>query len=130
MQEESIFTKIIRGEIPAHKIYEDSRTLAILDINPLSDGHTLVIPKVQVDKIYDLPDDDFANLWLVAKKIAKHYDEILGCRIGFVVEGLDVAHAHIHVVPLEDSDVLKLHHGHPVHTTEEDFAKIEEKLKF
>lgn len=125
---DDIFTKIQKHEVPANFIYEDERTFAILDNNPLSDGHTLVIPKVAVDKIYDLSDEDFANLWLVAKKIAKHYDEVLGVRVGFVVEGLDVPHAHIHLVPLEDSDVLRLHHGHPVHTTTADFASIRDRL--
>lgn len=123
-----IFDKIAKHEVPADFIYEDDRTFAILDINPLADGHTLVIPKVAVDKIYDLPDDDYVNLWLVAKKIAKHYQKVLGVRIGFVVEGLDVPHAHIHLVPLEDRDVLKLHHGHPVHINASDIARIREKL--
>lgn len=124
---EDIFQKIIAGEIPSHKIYEDARTIAILDINPLADGHTLVIPKVAVDKIYDLADDDFTNLWLVAKKIARHYEEILHTRIGFVVEGVDVPHAHIHLVPLYDADVLRLHHGHPF---SENFDEIAQKLRF
>lgn len=120
---DDIFAKIIAGEIPAHKIYEDERVMAILDINPLSDGHTLVIPKVAVDKIYDLSDDDYVNLWLIAKKIAKHLEKVLGARVGFVVEGVDVPHAHIHVVPLYDSDVLRLHHGHPVSDDLESIAK-------
>ena len=123
-----IFEKIAKHEMPANFIYEDDRTFAILDINPLADGHTLVVPKVAVDKIYDLSDDDYANLWLVAKKIAKHYEKVLGMRIGFVVEGLDVPHAHIHLVPLEDRDVLRLHHGHPVHTDAPDIARIRDKL--
>ena len=97
--EDSVFTKIINGELPSHKVYEDDRALAFLDIMPDEEGHTLVIPKKQVDKIYDLDDEIFTHLWLVAKKIAKHYEELLGLRMVFHVIGVDVPHAHIHIVP-------------------------------
>lgn len=126
---DSIFTKIIRGEVPCHKIYEDTKTFAMLDIDPLSDGHVLVFPKVQIDKIYDLDQDDYAALGAAAKKIARHMEKILGVRIGFVVEGLAVPHAHIHLVPLYDGDVLKLHHGYPVKKSDAELAKIAEKLR-
>ena len=95
----SVFTKIINGEFPCYKIYEDEMVIAFLDIMPDEEGHTLVIPKKQIDKIYDLDDETYAHLWLVAKKIAKHYEELLGLRMIFHVIGVDVPHAHIHVVP-------------------------------
>ena len=97
--EDSIFTKIIKGDIPSHKIYEDDTVLAFLDIMPDEEGHTLVVPKQQVDKIYDLDDETYTHLWLIAKKIARHYEEVLGQRVIFHVIGVDVPHAHIHVVP-------------------------------
>lgn len=97
--EDSIFTKIIKGEISSHKVYEDDAVLAFLDIMPDEEGHTLVVPKKQIDKIYDLDDETYAHLWLVAKKIAKHYEDLLSQRVIFHVVGVDVPHAHIHVVP-------------------------------
>ncbi len=105
--QDSIFTKIIKGEIPSHKIYEDDKTFAFLDIYPDEEGHTLVVPKVQVDKIYDLNDEDYGHLWMVAKKIAKHYEETLGKRVIFHVIGVDVPHAHIHVVPYDPANHAK-----------------------
>jgi histidine triad (HIT) family protein len=99
--QDSIFTKIIKGEIPSHKVYEDETTIAFLDIHPDEEGHTLVVPKQQVDKIYDLDDEIFTHLWLVAKKIAKHYEDTLGRRVVFHVVGVDVPHTHIHLVPYD-----------------------------
>jgi len=100
----TIFTKIINGEIPSYKIYEDEKTFAFLDIFPQSPGHTLVVPKVEVDKIYDLPDDYYNTLWATAKKLAKHYENILGKRIFFKVIGTDVPHTHIHIVPQDNEN--------------------------
>jgi histidine triad (HIT) family protein len=97
---DSIFTKIIRGEIPAHKIYEDSKTLAFLDIHPKTQGHTLVVPKAQVDEFQDLSDEDYLAVMKTAKKVAKRLKEVLGAkRIGLEIIGVDVPHAHIHVFP-------------------------------
>lgn len=99
----SIFTKIIQGEIPSYKVAEDSQFYAFLDINPLSKGHALVVPKMEVDYIYDLEDDLLKDLHLFAKKVAKAIEKVINCkRIGVVVYGLDVAHAHIHLIPLVD----------------------------
>ena len=109
--EDSIFTKIIKGEIPCHKIYEDEKVLAFLDIYPDEKGHTLVIPKKQIDKIYDLDDGDYTHLWLVAKKLAVHYEKILGLRMTLKVIGIDVPHAHIHLVPFDP----KNHPAHAMH---------------
>ena len=129
-----IFEKIYSGEIPSRKIYDDGEFFAILDINPLSDGHALVIPVKAPNKIYDMEDAEFAKFWLVAKKIAKNMEEKLGCRIGSAVEGMDVPHAHIHLVPLYEAekatkgDPLQLHHGYPVNTDENFLDEIREKL--
>lgn len=128
--EESIFTKIIRGDIPCHKVYEDDKTFAFLDINPLSDGHVLVIPKKQVDKIYDLDDETYTALFDTVKKVCNRIQEVIGVRTGMVVEGLEVPHAHVHVVPMYDSEVLRLHHGYPVNKDDEHLAEIARKLYF
>lgn len=107
--EDSIFTKIIKGEIPCHKVYEDTEVLAFLDIHPQQPGHTLVVPKKQIDLLWDMPDDDYEYLWKAAKKIARHMDEVLGRRIGVHVEGIGVPHAHIHLVPFDTTEQF-LHH--------------------
>lgn len=97
----SIFTKIVKGEIPAHKVAEDERFLAFLDINPLAKGHTLVIPKKEVDNLFDLDDETYRDLWLFAKKVAVALGKTMPCeRVGVAVLGLEVPHAHIHLVPI------------------------------
>lgn len=97
----SIFTRIVQGEIPAYKVAEDDRFLAFLDINPLSKGHTLVIPKKEVDNLFDLDDETYRDLWLFAKKVAVALDKSMTCeRVGVAVVGLEVPHAHIHLVPI------------------------------
>ena len=98
--QDSIFTKIIKGEIPSHKIYEDDKTFAFLDIHPVQPGHVLVVPKKQVDHIWDLPDEDYQALMAAAKKVANRQREILQPkRVGEQIVGIDVPHAHIHVFP-------------------------------
>lgn len=97
----SIFTKIVNGDIPCYKIAEDDRFLAFLDINPLAKGHTLVIPKQEVDYIFDLEDELLADLTVFAKKVAKAIEKSVVCeRVGIAVIGLEVPHAHIHLVPI------------------------------
>jgi histidine triad (HIT) family protein len=97
----SIFTKIVNGEIPCHKIAENEKFLAFLDIMPLATGHTLVIPKKEVDYIFDVNDDDYTELWSFAKYVAKAVGQAIPCkRVGVAVIGLEVPHAHIHLVPL------------------------------
>lgn len=99
--QDSIFTKIINGEIPAHKIYEDEKTLAFLTIRPVVDGHTLVVPKKQVDQLWDLEEEDFIYLLNVAKKIAHHLRKTMNVdRVGVVVKGFEVPHTHIHLIPV------------------------------
>ena len=129
--EDSIFTKIIKGKIPCYKIYEDEKVFAMLDIEPLSNGHVLVFPKKQVDLLWDLEQSDYDYLWQIAKKIAQKIQaEMKPLRVGVVVEGFGVPHAHIHLVPLYDKNVLRLHHGYPTETSPEELAKIAKKIAF
>ena len=98
---DSIFTKIINGKIDSFKVLENKNFLAFLDVNPIKDGHTLVIPKLQVDYIYDLPEDVFKELFVFSKKVAKMLENSFSCnRIGISVVGLEVPHAHIHLIPI------------------------------
>jgi len=98
----SIFTKIIQGEIPSYKIAEDENFYAFLDINPLAKGHTLVIPKKEVDYIFDIDDDLIKEFFAFSKKIAQGIDKVIECkRVGVAVVGLEVPHAHIHLIPLQ-----------------------------
>ncbi len=103
----TIFSKIISGEIQAHKIAEDKNFLAFLDLNPLARGHTLVIPKKEIDYIFDIEDKELSALWVFAKAVAKRIESKIECqRIGVAVIGLEVAHAHIHLIPLNSvSDI-------------------------
>lgn len=101
----SIFTKIIEREIPAYIVAEDLKHIAFLDINPLMIGHTLVIPKREVDYMYDLPDNELAELHLFAKKVAGAIEKSVTCeRIGVTVMGLEVPHAHVHLIPINSMD--------------------------
>ena len=104
MTNESIFTKIINGDIPSHKIYEDDDVIAFLDIHPIMPGHTLVVPKKQVELTWDLDDDTYTKLMLVVKKIALHLREKLNVAyVGEQIIGVDVPHAHIHLIPFTDA---------------------------
>jgi len=97
----SIFSKIVAGEIPSYKIHEDDRYYAFLDINPLAEGHTLVIPKAETDYLFDLEDELLAHMMVFAKKVARALDKTIECkRVGVAVLGLEVPHAHIHLVPI------------------------------
>ena len=97
----SIFTKIIQGEIPSYKIAEDENFFAFLDINPLAKGHTLVVPKKEVDYIFEIEDDLIKDFFAFSKKIALGIDKVIPCkRVGVAVVGLEVPHAHIHLIPL------------------------------
>ena len=121
----SVFTKIINGEIPCYKIYEDDKTIAFLDINPETKGHTLVVPKVEIDKIYDLPDGYYEALMATVKKLAKHMEDTLGTRTLIKVVGTDVPHAHVHLLPLDES----WQYGKTLNLTEDEFKEIQSKLK-
>lgn len=130
MQEPSIFTRIINGEIPCYKIYEDDLTFAFLDINPNTAGHTLVIPKKQVDRLYDLDDEAYMALMASVKKVAVRMQEVLRpSRVGIVVQGFDVAHAHVHVLPIEGPHDID--HDHKIDKpSEEEFRSMAGKLRF
>jgi len=103
----TIFSRIVSGEIPCYKVAEDDQFFAFLDINPMSKGHTLVIPKVEVDYIFNLDDDTLSGMILFSKKIAKAIEKAVPCvRIGVAVIGLEVPHAHIHLIPInQESDM-------------------------
>ena len=99
----SIFSKIVSNEIPSYKVYENKNFLAFLDINPLKKGHTLVIPKIEVDYIFDLKSKEYQELWNFAKLVANGMKRVIKCeRISIVVMGLEVPHAHIHLIPLDN----------------------------
>lgn len=98
----SIFTRIINGEIPCHKVAEDDRFLAFLDINPLREGHTLVVPKAEVDKFFELPGDVLSGILPFAQGVARKIAAVVSCdRIGVSVIGLEVPHAHVHLIPID-----------------------------
>lgn len=125
----SIFTRIIAGEIPSYKIAEDERFFAFLDINPLAEGHTLVIPKKETDYIFDIEDQDIADLMVFSKKVGKAIGKAIPCqKVGLTVIGLEVAHAHIHLIPINsiyDMDFKKP----KLHFSKEEFEKIAEKIR-
>ena len=104
---ETIFTKIIKGEIPCYKIAENDQFISFLDISPLAKGHALVVPKIQNDYIFDLDDKTLSELFLFAKKVAKGIKKVIPCkRIGIAVIGLDVPHTHIHLIPINKIDEM------------------------
>ena len=114
------------GEISCYKIYEDEKNLAFLDIHPTTRGHVLVIPKIEVDKIYELPEEDYVSLWLAAKKVAKHMEEVLGARTLFRVVGTDVPHAHIHLEPYDET----WYYDRILELSDDEFEEIQKKLAF
>ena len=108
----TIFSKIIAGEIPAYKIAENDQFFAFLDIFPLREGHTLIVPKLEVDNFFDVPDDYLANMLVFAKPIAKAIEKAFDCnRCGLSVVGLEVPHAHLHLVPIDHADDLNFTRG-------------------
>lgn len=120
----SIFSKIIAGEIPCYKIYEDEKTLAFLDIHPETPGHTLVIPKVEVDKLYDLEMEDYLAVMKTVKILASRMEKILGKRTLMKVIGTDVPHAHVHLVSLDPD----YQYGQVAEMTEEEMKEMQKKL--
>lgn len=124
----SIFTKIVNGEIPAYKVAEDENFLAFLDIFPVAKGHTLVIPKTEVDYLFDLEDEKFAGLQLFAKKVAVGLKKAIPCeKVGVLVLGLEVPHAHIHLIPMQsEADILNF--SKKLKFTPEEFQNIIELI--
>ena len=106
----TIFTRIVRGEIPSYKVAEDERFFAFMDINPLTKGHTLVVPKQETDYLFDLDDRTLADMIVFAKRIARKLKEKIECkRVAVVVLGLEVPHAHIHLIPIQDEKDVDFH---------------------
>lgn len=125
----SIFTKIINREIPAHIIAEDDKNIAFLDIMPLVKGHVLVVPKKEVDYIFDLDPDDLTALHLFAQKVAKVMDQTISCtRIGVAVIGLEVPHVHVHLVPLRTMDDINFTRP-KLQLRQEELAEIADKIR-
>lgn len=122
----SVFSKIIAGELPAYKVYEDEKTLAFLDINPEVEGHVLVIPKVEVDKVYELENEDYLALWGTVKKVAARMEAVFGRRTLFKVIGTDVPHAHVHLLPLDEG----WHEGRTLKLDDAKLKEIAERLAF
>lgn len=125
----SIFTKIIDGEIPSYKIAEDENNYAFLDINPLATGHTLVIPRKEVDYLFDLDEESYNKLFEFSKKVSKAIEKVITCkRLGVVVYGLDVPHAHIHLIPLQGTG-NEINFSNPkVKLSQEQFIEIASKI--
>lgn len=120
----SIFTKIVNGDIPSYKVAEDENHLAFLDINPLNEGHTLVIPKKEIDYIFDIDADALARLHLFAQRVAKAIEKVIPCkRIGLSVVGLEVPHAHIHLIPIDSIRDMEFSKG-KIDLSSEDFERI------
>ncbi|NOZ34291.1 MAG: HIT family protein [Chlorobi bacterium] len=125
----SIFTKIINGEIPSYKIAEDENFFAFLDINPLTKGHTLIVPKKEIDYIFNVDDETLGGMMVFAKKIAKALDKATDCiRVGIVVIGTEVPHAHIHLIPFKDEAELNFKRD-KLKLTNEEFAVITNEIK-
>jgi len=124
----TIFSRIITGEIPSYRIYEDERYYAFLDINPLAEGHTLVIPKLETDYLFDLEDDLLAGMMVFAKKVALAIDQTMVCRrVGVAVLGLEVPHAHIHLVPLNSLHDIEFSRP-KLRFSDEEFRATAEKI--
>ena len=125
----TIFSRIVAGEIPSYKVAEDERFYAFLDINPLAKGHTLVIPKQEVDYLYDLDDETLSGMIIFAKQIAQKIKAFSGCnKVATVVLGLEVPHAHIHLVPMNTEKDVDFK-NEKLTLTPEEFAEIAESLR-
>ncbi|NBC25286.1 MAG: HIT domain-containing protein [Bacteroidetes bacterium] len=124
----SIFTKIINGDIPSYKVAENDHHIAFLDINPIAEGHTLVVPKQEIDYFFDLPDELLSQTMLFAKRVAAGIDDALSpIRTGVIVEGLEVPHAHVHLVPIyKTSQIVAL--GHSVDVSQQKMQSIAESI--
>jgi histidine triad (HIT) family protein len=124
----SIFTKIVNGEIPAYKIAEDENFLAFLDVNPNAKGHTLCIPKQEIDKIFDMDDELYLGLMKFSKKIAIALEKTVPCkRVGIAVVGLEVPHAHVHLIPLNHMDEMRFHNK--VSLSKEEFEDLAKSIQ-
>ena len=124
----SIFTKIINGELPAYKIAEDDKFLAFLDVNPNAKGHTLCIPKQEINKIFDMEEDLYLELMQFSRKIAIALEKAIKCkRVGMAVVGLEVPHVHVHLIPLNEMDEMRF--SNKVKLEKEEFENIVKEIK-
>jgi len=124
----TIFSRIIAGEIPSYKVAEDDKFFAFLDINPMAKGHTLVVPKQEIDYIFDLDDTMLADMILFAKKTAKAIEKAIPCkRVGMMVIGLEVPHAHIHLIPIQKENDMSLANPR-LKLSEQEFSEIAEAI--
>ena len=129
--QESIFTKIINGDIPSYKVYEDELVLAFLDIHPVQPGHTLVIPKKQIEFVWDLPDEDYQAVMSASKKVALRIREVLGVKyVGERIVGIDVPHAHVQIIPFNIVDEYKRPQDMDAEPDFAALAAMAEKLRF
>ena len=129
--EPSIFTKIINGEIPCHKVYEDDKTFAFLDIHPIAEGHVLIIPKKQVEFVWDLNEEDYAAVMTTAKKVALRLREVLP--YSYVAErviGVDVPHAHVHLIPFDEVSQLNTEQRFDEEVDHDHLAELAAKIAF
>lgn len=126
---ESIFSKIVSGDIPSHKVAETLEYLAFLDVNPLVEGHLLVIPKKEVDYLFDMDSESYVGLMMFAQIVAKGLEKAITCeRIGMTVIGLEVPHVHIHLIPINSMDDMNFSRK-KLSLTEERFEEIAEKIR-
>ena len=126
----TIFSRIINGEIPCYKVAENDKFFAFLDINPLMKGHTLVIPKKEVDYIFDIEDNDLGEMMIFAKQIANKIKDVIPCvKVGVAVIGLEVPHAHIHLVPMQKEGDLDFKRP-KLQLSQEEFVELQKKLAF
>lgn len=124
----SIFTKIVNGEIPSYKVAEDDKYLAFLDVNPNAKGHTLCIPKQEIDKIFDMDDELYLGLMKFSKKVAIALEKTVPCkRVGMAVVGLEVPHAHVHLIPLNHMDEMRFHNK--VSLSKEEFEVLAKSIQ-
>jgi histidine triad (HIT) family protein len=124
----SIFTKIVNGEIPCYKVAEDENFLAFLDVNPNAKGHTLCIPKQEIDKFFDIDDDLYLGLMAFSKKVAIALEKTVPClRVGMAVVGLEVPHAHVHLIPLNEMGEMTFRHK--VSMTQEEFEVLAKSIQ-